>query len=40
MTQIGPDIALNLDNGDQVILIGVSVAAFGAGDVVLGGTGG
>ena len=40
MTQVGADIALNLDGGDQVILIGVSAAGFSAGDVVLNGGGG
>ena len=35
MVQVGTDIALNLDNGDQVILIGVNAANLGAADVVL-----
>jgi Ca2+-binding RTX toxin-like protein len=39
MVQVNNDVSLSLDNGDQVILLGVNVAAIGTGDVVLGGGG-
>jgi Ca2+-binding RTX toxin-like protein len=39
MVQVSNDVALSLDNGDQVILLGVDAAAIGSADVVLGGGG-
>ena len=36
MVQVNNDTALNLDNGDQVILLGVTATAISAGDVLLG----
>jgi Ca2+-binding RTX toxin-like protein len=39
MVQVNNDISLSLDNGDQVILLGINLAAIGSGDVILGGGG-
>ena len=36
MVQVNNDTALNLDNGDQIILLGVTATAISAGDVLLG----
>jgi Ca2+-binding RTX toxin-like protein len=36
MVQVNNDVALSLDNGDQVILLGVTAAAISADDCVLG----
>jgi Ca2+-binding RTX toxin-like protein len=39
MVQVSNDVALDLGNGDQVILLGVAASAIGPADVVLGGGG-
>jgi Ca2+-binding RTX toxin-like protein len=39
MVQVSNDVALDLGNGDQVILLSVNAASLGAADVVLGGGG-